>query len=106
MGVQMSETYTLSWCSKERVAYLKRRPWWNLFGCDAFEYRVMEQRRSIFGIPEDEVAMLGANPHFGQGTLGRLLVRLMGKDVWMVQLETENSRGSHYITTSAYVDTK
>ena len=93
-------TYTLSWCAKERVAYLKRRHWLDVFGHDTLEYRVTEQRHAIYGIPEDEVTPLKGWP-FGDESSKKLILRLMGTDVWMVQLETETSRGSSYIVTSA-----
>ena len=100
MGVQMK--YTLSWYTKEPVVYLKRRPWWSLFGRDTLEYRVMEQRHAILGVPEDEAALL-MGTQFNYGPFRNLILRLMGKDVWMVQFETEAGRRN--LNPSEYVDT-
>lgn len=93
------KTYTFSYLKKTPHTYLVRRPWWNLWGRDSLETEYRWTRHSHNGLSKAEADILiGASQDYWHSPMSTLLLRMMGNEVWMVQVE--ESSGSNPSTTS------
>ena len=88
------KTYTFSWYCKENVPVLKHPAWWQVWRKAELGYKEQTVRHMIADIPEDEAQTIINNGPFGHSvtTTGRVILRVMGREVCMVQLE-EHHRG-------------
>ena len=100
------KTYTFSYYVTDRVAVLKRRPWWAFWRHDTIEYVDRSVRHSHLGLCQNEADILLRyfnSPSATNQWDFALLKRVMGRNPCMVQLE------EYPITTdymSAYVPTE
>ncbi len=93
-------SYTFSYCVKVSTPYLKRRPWWNLWGRDSIETKETWQRMVVNDLSKAEADILisASSGHFSD-PYGALLLRVMGKNPNMIQLE-HGATSSQCVATS------
>ena len=103
------KTSTFSWYCKENVPVIKHPAWWQVWRKAAMGYKEQTVRHMIADIPEDEAQVILNNGPLDRNTTptGRVILRLMGREVGMVQLEEhrqdysgEGIKGVEYVRTN------